>query len=252
MPVLGQRAGRPGLVSVELLEAVLLYLETDVSAAKELNRLLDMHVIFRFDAGIAQYLVARSGMLAPVVQHIELVQARVYAARQMKIEFDHSRLGHDFLLADQAVIGGGCVGQRGDGAVSKGIVPVHGEQLRRVGRVQFLVDAGEGVVRSGRCGQGRRQIVLQSQRSKSAARRSAVEEEGQTRKWRTLPEVSRFFPASRTSRVAICQRSYCDADSHSAIGAALQNESGLTRTLAVGEVEQGVEKILLFGFSNLL
>src|SRR6266566_1605938 len=78
--IIGQRARRPGLVGIELLNAVLLNLETQVDTAKELDGLLDMSVILRIDARIGDDLVTGYTVLAPIVQHIKLVQAAVLTA----------------------------------------------------------------------------------------------------------------------------------------------------------------------------
>jgi hypothetical protein len=60
--IIGQRAWRPRLVSVELLNALLLHLKTQVDATEELNCLLRARVNDDLFSKYAHYAMARSSV----------------------------------------------------------------------------------------------------------------------------------------------------------------------------------------------
>ena len=84
--IIRQGTRRPRFVIVEILNAVLLDLETHIHAAEDLNGLLHVRVIFRIDLHIGEDLVGGDGVRSPVIQHVQLVQAGVRPARQVVIQ----------------------------------------------------------------------------------------------------------------------------------------------------------------------
>ena len=84
-----QRAGRPWLMIVELLNAVLLHLESQVHAAKYLHGLLDVRVVLGVDLHVSEDLVGGNRIRSPVVQHIKRGERRIGKKRSR----DRSRDG---------------------------------------------------------------------------------------------------------------------------------------------------------------